>query len=128
MHLIYVNSLYNTQTKNVHTCIGPGMQDRTRSMFSEVTSTSFTATRTSPEKRITIKDSRGTIPKPKRPRIRILKTIYSDLFKSTVENMVQTVKGLSKVKKLTSGRANLPFHSFLNYNIDQYCTTTEYNP
>ncbi len=31
------------------TCVGPGMQDRTLSMFSEVTSTSSTATSTSPE-------------------------------------------------------------------------------
>lgn len=31
-----------------HTCIGPGMQDKTLSMFSEFTSTSFTATRVSP--------------------------------------------------------------------------------
>lgn len=30
------------------TCVGPGMQDRTLSMFSEVTSTSSTATSTSP--------------------------------------------------------------------------------
>lgn len=37
---------------NVHTCMGPGMQDRTLSMFSEVTSTSFTATRTSPKNRM----------------------------------------------------------------------------
>ena len=39
------------------TCIGPGMQDSTVSMFSVVTSTSFTATRTSPENTNTIKDS-----------------------------------------------------------------------
>lgn len=32
-----------------YTCIGPGMKDKTLSMFSELTSTSFTATRTSPE-------------------------------------------------------------------------------
>lgn len=58
-----------TQKKNVHTCIGPGMQDRTLSMFSEVTSTSFTATRTSPENRITIKDSCVSIQNGKRSRI-----------------------------------------------------------
>lgn len=33
---------------NYCTCIGPGMQDKTLSMFSEFTSTSFTATRASP--------------------------------------------------------------------------------
>lgn len=32
------------------TCVGPGMQERTLSMFSEVTSTSSTATSASPEK------------------------------------------------------------------------------
>jgi hypothetical protein len=34
---------------NTHTCVGPGMQERTLSMFSVVTSTSSTATRSSPE-------------------------------------------------------------------------------
>lgn len=33
----------------IQTCVGPGMQDKTLSMFSDVTSTSFTATSTSPE-------------------------------------------------------------------------------
>lgn len=56
MPLFYVIH-HKTQTMSVHTCIGPGMQDRTLSMFSEVTSTSFTATRTSPEHRITTTDS-----------------------------------------------------------------------
>lgn len=32
------------------TCVGPGMQERTLSIFSEVTSTSSTATSASPEK------------------------------------------------------------------------------
>lgn len=53
MYLLYIIH-HKIQKKNVHTCIGPGMQDRTLSMFSEVTSTSFTATRTSPENRVTI--------------------------------------------------------------------------
>lgn len=35
---------------NKLTCVGPGMQDRTLSMFSVVTSTSSTARRTSPGK------------------------------------------------------------------------------
>lgn len=41
-----INSHTHTYTL---TCVGPGMQDKTLSMFSDVTSTSFTATSTSPE-------------------------------------------------------------------------------
>lgn len=36
--------------KNLPTCVGPEIQDRTLSIFSDVTSTSSTATRTSPKK------------------------------------------------------------------------------
>lgn len=46
LRLIHTHTYTHTDTL---TCVGPGMQDKTLSMFSDVTSTSFTATSTSPE-------------------------------------------------------------------------------